>query len=266
MENFMKYCPTCQQPNNDQAKFCTKCGTPLPDFNGHWNAQYPNPNPIPNQQPAGPAGFNGSGQPPYSQWQEMQSPVQPQTFYQSAPPQKKKNGGMIALIVILILALVGASGFAGWYFFLRSDFSSSETSSQLISSAASSSESEEEHALLAPVPSHSTQEENSSSSAPSAPQSNSAQVQTPAVNPSIPEAYSTASSEPQTQRYRLNYVMKIRNGPSLTHSQVGRLTDGNIISVYNEVRADDGSRWGQIAPDQWICLSDADYTYCSPVS
>jgi len=57
--------------------------------------------------------------------------------------------------------------------------------------------------------------------------------------------------------------MKVRSGPSLDHSQVDRLSEGTIITVLEEETAGDGSVWGRVGEDKWVCLSDDDYVYAS---
>lgn len=69
--------------------------------------------------------------------------------------------------------------------------------------------------------------------------------------------------------YRTNYDMNVRSGPSKSNSQVGYLTVGTQVTVY-ETRAgstDGSSVWARIGTNQWVCMSDSQYSaYLSRVN
>lgn len=187
------------------------------------------------------------------------------------PEPKHNSAGKIVLIVLAIIALLAIGGLGGWFLFGRAG-GSSDPEPVADSSDTSASD------LLADVPSQSSEEESSekpSSSAASGKPGTSASSEKPApsaapVTPNVkPDTHSIQPvpdivETPKEKQYRLNYVMKVRNGPSLNHSQVSSLKDGTVITVLQEETADDDSVWGRIGPSQWVCLTGHGYTYASP--
>ena len=140
----MKNCPSCHYSNKDEARFCAKCGTPLPNSNFSAN---PNPNPADRPNPAssdglqtgqrpnpqnpssnrgfsphyGPnsAGPNGYAEPPRQPGPQNYAPVPPAPVSGPSAPQPKKSGsaGKIVLIVLAAALLLGVGAFGGWFFF-----------------------------------------------------------------------------------------------------------------------------------------------------
>ncbi len=87
-------CPNCNSENENNSKFCTACGSPMPQpfaqNNGCENAQYP-----PQQQyqyAYTPVGTDPQGA-PYPQPQQPQPQYQPCTPAQPYQPQQQVNGG-----------------------------------------------------------------------------------------------------------------------------------------------------------------------------
>lgn len=65
-----------------------------------------------------------------------------------------------------------------------------------------------------------------------------------------------------TQKYQADFLMKIRNNPSLNAQQVGTIKEGESVEI-DQTRTDEaGSLWGRIAgTGNWVCIQDDDQTY-----
>ena len=66
--------------------------------------------------------------------------------------------------------------------------------------------------------------------------------------------------------YLLNFDMNVRTSPDYSASKQYLISAHVYISVSETRDGSNGSIWGQIDPDHWICLSDADEVYCNSIT
>lgn len=67
------------------------------------------------------------------------------------------------------------------------------------------------------------------------------------------------------QKYKVNYIMKVRSQPSYEGNQIGRKEEGSIVEVVKTVSGSNSSVWGQLSSGGWICLKDADLVYATKI-
>ena len=57
-----------------------------------------------------------------------------------------------------------------------------------------------------------------------------------------------------TGTVKANTGLNVRNGAGVNYTQVGRLTGGTPVNIYERVTVN-GAEWGRIGTNQWVCLS-----------
>ena len=109
---IMKYCPSCNQTNDDATAFCFACGTPL----GQENA------PPPQQQGYAPPPPQGYAPPPqgYAQPPQPYPPPQ-QQGYAPPPPQGQYNNGYTGVrrsgISVILLSIITCGIYMYWWYY-----------------------------------------------------------------------------------------------------------------------------------------------------
>ena len=65
------------------------------------------------------------------------------------------------------------------------------------------------------------------------------------------------------KKYVANAIMKVRNAPGYEAEQVGRIELEEVVTVYEIKNSTNGSVWGRIGTNRWVCLYDNDEYYLS---
>lgn len=68
--------------------------------------------------------------------------------------------------------------------------------------------------------------------------------------------------DPEAGIYVTNYVMSIRTGPNRTTTELREIPPGSTVNIIEVDHNSDGT-WGKISDNEWICLSDTQYIYCT---
>lgn len=83
--------------------------------------------------------------------------------------------------------------------------------------------------------------------------------------PKIVESYFEKKNQSSLAGYQTDYDMTIRSQPDRTSAKTGNCPVGHYLLVQETNKAADGSLWGKLWDDHYICLQDAEYTYAHPV-
>ena len=67
-------------------------------------------------------------------------------------------------------------------------------------------------------------------------------------------------------KYITNFVMKKRTTPTYNGKENGFVEKGETIKIYGIENSNNGSVWGQLKDDTWICLEDNDESYCKKIN
>lgn len=189
--------------------------------------------------------------------------------YNAGGPEKKGNGKKIAIWITVIVLILALAGGGAWYFLLR-DPGESETADVLDQSSqnhttisldlgdSSKKDSSSEKKSEEKKSEESKSEEKKSEEKKSSEDFNVETAPQTSQKPAEPK-----KTEPETDdgTYVTQYVMKIRRGPNLSAEQVGRLNEGAVVHFRDYYNGSDGSRWGAISDDQWVCIYDSSMTY-----
>ena len=66
--------------------------------------------------------------------------------------------------------------------------------------------------------------------------------------------------------YKTNYPMNTRRIPSYNGKKLDTIEKGKKIEVYIIENSTNGSVWGQLEDESWICLKDNDASYCTELN
>lgn len=75
----------------------------------------------------------------------------------------------------------------------------------------------------------------------------------------------TLTNNVVSQKYKMNYIMKVRSQPNYEGNQIGRKEEGSIVEIVKSVSGSNNSVWGQLVDGGWICLKDADLVYATKI-
>lgn len=153
--------------------------------------------------------------------------------------QRKKHTGLVVVIILLVIVV---AGFAG-YFFVFSDSLDSSVNEEPISDTSSSNEQESDEI-------NETEEPSISSSGSLYPASN--------------EDFQLTIDGFQPGTYKANYDMNIRKGIGYTAEDTKKnVQKGRTVNIYDLASSTNGSVWGKVSNEEWVCLKDNDYDYFS---
>lgn len=66
---------------------------------------------------------------------------------------------------------------------------------------------------------------------------------------------------PDLSLYTANYNMVVREGPDYSANEIRTIKKGEIVQILDMNGSINGSVWGMIENNQWVCLEDNDYIY-----
>ncbi|MDE5758184.1 MAG: hypothetical protein K2H85_06180, partial [Allobaculum sp.] len=75
----------------------------------------------------------------------------------------------------------------------------------------------------------------------------------------------TPTNNSVKEKYKVNYIMKVRSQPNYEGTQIGRKEEGSIVEIVKTVSGSNRSIWGQLVDGGWICLKDADLVYATKI-
>lgn len=89
--------------------------------------------------------------------------------------------------------------------------------------------------------------------------------QTPAVSstPSAPVPGTSAEAAPGS--YKLNFDMAVRKTPDYSGEKSGGRNKNATVRITEIAKGTKNSVWGKLADGGWICISDNEYVYLTPV-